>query len=570
MASFTRLTFAAVLGLILAGGVGAADDPPTAGGAEIGRLALPAQAAEPAVAAAEVDRLLREEVPGASATALQTINDQNFLRRVALDIIGRNPTPDEITEFVLDSAADKRAQVVERLLADERFGLNWGRYWRDVILYRKTEERAPFLIAQPLLTYFQTEFNKNSPWSKIATDMITATGDALENGACGLIVAQQGMPEDVTAEVSRIFLGVQIQCAQCHDHPTDRWKREQFHELAAFFPRIASRVILTQEQRSITVVANDNPSPFGRRPMNANFRFRGTPEHYMSDLQNPQARGKLMTPVLFATGQKLPLGTPDSQRRGTLAEWITAKDNPFFAKAFVNRMWSELVGEGFYEPVDDIGPDRQASAPQTLEYLAGQFAANGYDIKWLFKTITATKAYQMPAGPRRNPEQPPFQANVSQRLRADQIFDNLMAALGVDAEGPALQRGGPMAAGRQFRGGPRAVFSAVFGYDPSERREEIQTSIPQALALMNSPTINGAIRAGGFGFGGTALGRLVRQMRDDRALVTELYLRTLAREPSSDELNTCLAYVRQAGSRSEAFEDIQWSLINSTEFLHRN
>src|SRR5262249_23947659 len=122
------------------------------------------------------------------------------------------------------------------------------------------------------------------PWSQLATEMITAEGDALEKGECGLIVAQQGQPEEVVAEVSRIFMGVQIQCAQCHDHPWDRWKREQFHELAAFFPRVASRVILGQDNRSVSVIATDTSMRFGGRPGNNNMRFRGTPEHYMPDL----------------------------------------------------------------------------------------------------------------------------------------------------------------------------------------------------------------------------------------------------------------------------------------------
>jgi len=538
--------------------------------APIPRLTAPANADEPAVVAAKVDEILRMEVPASQPTAKAIVSDELYLRRATLDIVGRLPNPEEISAFVLDPAEGKRAKVVEKLVADERFGTNWGRYWRDVIMYRKTEERGQ-IIAGPLLIYLQTELNANSPWSKIATEVITASGDALENGACGLIVAQQGMPEDVTAEVSRIFLGVQISCAQCHDHPTDRWKREQFHQMAAFFPRISSRIIFMQEERkfAVTVSVNDNPFMRGRGMFN-NMRFRGTPEHFMSDLKNPQSRGTLMEPVLFATGERLSLGTSDADRRGTLAQWITAKDNPFFAKAFVNRMWSELVGEGFYEPVDDIGPDRQANAPQTLEYLASQFAASGYDVKWLFATILATKAYQMPSASRRGPEDPPFQASVAQRLRADVIYDIVLAALGVRDQ--PFQPGAGMAGGGmgRFRGGGRGIFANVFGYDPSERREEIQTSIPQALALMNSQNVNAAIRAGGFGFAQSSLSRLVRDIDDNQELIGEIYLRTLARQPSREEVKTCLAYINHAASRGEAFEDIQWSLINSTEFLHRN
>jgi hypothetical protein len=528
-----------------------------------------AWAAEPAEVAARVDASLRAEVPFANAAQASPgkVGDEVFLRRVSLDLIGRIPTPQEITAFVLDPAADKRERVVQKLLADSRYGESWGRYWRDVIMYRKTEERAQ-IVQGPLEEYLIASFNANKPWSQIATEFVTAIGDATENGACGLIIAQQGQPEEVTAEVSRIFLGIQIQCAQCHDHPTDRWKREQFHELTAFFPRVASRLVLTPERREISVVANDNMLA-GRFRGPMNMRRNGTPEHYMSDLDDPQARGTLMSPVFFATGEKLPLGTRDADRRGTLAKWMTDPANPYFAQAFVNRMWSELCGEGFYEPVDDMGPDRMATAPKTLELLANEFADGGYDMQWLFRTILATEMYQLPSAPRRGPEEPAFQANVAQRLRADQLFDNLLHVL--EASEPAGMAMGRPGGGLYGRfGGPRTTFNTAFGYDPSQRRDEIAGSIPQALVMMNSPTVNGALR----GSGRTMLARLLGEIKDDSALVQELYLKTLAREPSQSELTTCLLYVKQVGAsnsekRTEAFEDVLWSLVNSTEFLHR-
>ena len=175
----------------------------------------------------------------------------------------------------------------------------------------------------------------------------------------------------------------------------------------------------------------------------------------------------------------------------------------------------------------------------------------------------ATEMYQLPQRPRRGPEEPPFQANVAQRLRADQLFDNLLLVL--EASEPAGLGGGR--GGSVWRGrGPRGQFNTAFGYDPSERRDEIAGSIPQALAMMNSPLINGAHPRHA---GGPMLARLLAEIKDDKALVQELYLQVLAREPSQSELTTCLLYVKQVGNRTEAFEDILWALVNSTEFLHR-
>jgi hypothetical protein len=504
-------------------------------------------------AARRADELLQND-----AASLPACSDEVFLRRVWLDLAGQLPSPQRVIEFTQDKSPDKRAKLIDELLASEDFGRNWGRYWRDVIMMRRSDERA-LIARQPLETHLVKVLNENTPWNEVASGFITALGDVRENGSTGLIMAQMGRPEDTVAEVSRIFMGIQIQCAQCHDHPTDRWKREQFHELAAFFPRVAVRPTGMDGPRSFAVVADDAPQ-FRRRAGNDN-RFRGTPEHYMPDLDDPQARGTRMQPVLFATGAKLELGTKDAERRATLAQWITAKENPWFAKAMVNRLWSELVGEGFYEPVDDIGPDRTCNSPKTLEHLSMSFAESGYDVKRLYRTILLTDAYQRESQPRRSHGQPAFAANCPQRLRGDQLFDALVRALGLSDRGGGFRGRGGLGA----LAGPRGQFSQLFGYDPSDPREEVEGSIPQALAMMNSSQISSLIKADS----STQLGRLVREEQSNVEVVMQLYLRTLARQPSELELRKCLEYVEEVGDREEAFEDVQWSLVNSAEFLYR-
>jgi hypothetical protein len=523
-------------------------------------------AADPAEVAAKVDALLVSEsgLSAGKAQIAKRASDEIFLRRVTLDLQGRNPTAAEVTAFSLDPSDGKRTAIVKKLLSDSRYGDNWAKYWRDVIMYRASEQRAA-LVTGVLTTYLKDSLNQNKAWSEVATDFITASGDGLENGACALIIAQEGKPEETVAEISRIFLGVQIQCAQCHDHPTDRWKREQFHELAAFFPRVSSRVILTPDTRSITVAVTE----FGNAPFERNGnRVRGSAEHRMPDLKDPTARGTLMQPVLFATGDKVVGSQSDAQRRGTLAKWVTKPENPYFAKALVNRLWSELVGEGFYEPVDDMGPDRQCDAPQTLDCLAVAFTETNYDVKWLFETIISTDAYQRASRSRRNPDQPAFAANVPQRLRADELYDNVLAALGVrdSGSGFAGPYAGAFGGGRFGRGGGRQLFASAFGYDPSERRDEVAGTIPQALMMMNSSTVAGQIDGRSSRSG---LGKMLNDIQDDRTLIGELYLKTLAREPSKKEVDTCLAHIAEIKNRTEAFEDIHWSLVNSTEFLYR-
>jgi len=369
------------------------------------------------------------------------------------------------------------------------------------------------------------------------------------------------MAEEVASEVSRIFLGIQIQCAQCHDHPTDKWKRQQFHELASFFPRIAIRRVDDGGKRGFEVVSVNRERPAGKGGMR-----KGSTEHYMPDLKDPSAKGTLTQPKFFVNQQTLSPGMSDAERRDTLAKWLTSPENPWFAKAFVNRLWAEMVGEGFYEPVDDMGPERQASAPKTIDLLSREFASSGYDVKWLFRTITATEAYQRASRSRRNIDETPFTASCPQRLRADPLYDAILSALGI-AE-PAATRGGAGAgAGPYARlGGPRQQFAQAFGYDPSDPREEVQGGIPQALVMMNSSLINNAINASN---SRSVLGKLLADTKDNEQAVAELYLRCLAREPSKSEKKAALEHISSVKSRNEAFEDLLWALMNSTEFLHR-
>jgi hypothetical protein len=509
-------------------------------------------AQSPTEVAQKIDELLISETI-VSQTSI--CDDETFLRRAFFDIVGQPPSLEDVLVYGLEPSVNKRSLLIEFLLSDKAYGANWSRYWRDVIMYRRTNDQS--LIGVPSLESYLTDaINRGEGWDRIAVDFITATGDIQNDGRAVFIAAQQARPEETVAEISRIFLGIQIQCAQCHDHPTDRWKQEQFHELVAFFPRVALRP--QQEPRSFIVHATDSVGR--RRTSNANNRFVGTLEHTMPNLVEPTQPGKVMTPKFFVSGQTLPTGTTDAVRRDALARWITAPDNHWFAKAVANRVWAELVGEGFYEPVDDIGPDRTPSAPKTMDYLATEFTLSGYDLKWLMQTIMSTQAYQRSSLDRRNYDQIPFQANTIQPLRSDQLFDSVMSVFEIsdaDSEGTGQ--------GLRRLQSPRNVFAGVFGYDPNDPRGDVTVSIPQSLAMMNSTFINEQIQSRQ----GTMLYRLLQEVQSDRAAIQELYLRVLSRRPNRKELNTSLAYIKQVANRGESFEDLLWALLNSAEFKTR-
>ncbi|MBS0264951.1 MAG: DUF1549 domain-containing protein [Planctomycetes bacterium] len=594
------------------------------------------EAADPAQVAARVDKLITAELQQAGIDVAPICNDETFLRRVSLDIAGVPPSVSELTLFALDPSSQKRSAAVGRLLTSGSYARNWSRYWHDVVATRATETRPQFLI--PSLAAFDQWIEKqlaaNRPWNEIATDLMTATGDSRTEGQTALIISQRAEPDDIATEVSRLFLGIQLQCANCHDHPTDSWKREQFHSLAAFFPRIQVRPKgeLQSRTQSLELVSftppsgngrggrpgdflrgiRENPSLFIRRldkngdrqvsreevqqapnPQQAERLFdlgdsnkdglltadelkklpdppmnlpgRGAAEYLMPDPQEPNSTGQKLDPVFFLGGVSPGSGLPDLDRRQSLARYVTAPTNPWFAKAFVNRIWATLVGEGFYMPIDDIGPERTARHAAALEELSREFIASGYDIAWLFQTITGTATYQRQTRPRDPNQSLPFAAAIPTRLRADLLYDSLAHVLGFQEPEPVAEAEGEMMQAAQMirrQNSPRAVFHQTFAFDPSTTPDEINGTIPQALLLMNNAEINRLMRASG----NTRLRQILDKFPDNTAAIRELFLLVHSREPSAHEAATCRDYLDRVSNRQEAFEDVLWSLLNSTEF----
>jgi len=576
--------------------------------------------------AAEVDRLIAQELEQAKAAVAPLANDEDFLRRVSFDIVGQPPAPQDVTLFGLNPDPEKRAKLIDQLLESPEYGRNWARYWRDVLFLNATNMRAR--IGQATFeNWLADELNQNRKWDQIVTNLLTATGDVTQNGATALFLAHDAEPAEVAAEASRIFLGIQIQCANCHDHPSDVWKRQQFHELAAYFPRVAVRPIMQDgQQRGFEVVSvnlpaggprgggadmlRENPermvSLYDRNrdgkitkkeveesqfagPLTRIFDLllqngdtdkdgaltvdefkkmpappmqrRGSSEYFMPDLKNPASRGTPIDPRFFVDQSSPGAGQTDMERRYAAAKAFTNPDNPWFARAIINRVWSELLGEGFYMPVDDLGPTRTARFPQVLDAIAEGFVANGYDVKWLVRTVANTQTYQRQVRPKPVSEGAlPFASQTPTRLRADQLFNAIVKVLGfVDRAPPGM----PGLYGRQF--GARAAFDAVFTFDPSTPQEDITGNVQQSLVMMNDPNL----RPGLLGTGNTRLAQILRTQTDDQDAISEVYLLTLSREPSDRELKLCQAHLRDTGNRIEAFEDLLWSLVNSSEFLSK-
>jgi hypothetical protein len=473
------------------------------------------------------------------------IPDDQFIRRAYLDLIGQLPSPADVNEFLAETSPTKREKLVDRLLAMPQFGENWGRYWHDAISYRNTAGRNREL-AFDFQPWISEQFNKNVGWDKIVTAILTANGESADNPQGLLLAAHDMMPAEMAGEAARLFLGLQISCAQCHDHPNDHWKRDQFHELASFFGKVAVRRSPADMFRSATIMEK---------------RFGG--EYRMPNLENPSDPGTVVPPV-FLTGQPAPKGAGDLERRKALAEFITTPKNPLFAKAFVNRVWASLVGSPFTDAVDDIGEHQTPSLPKTFDALSKSFAATRYDVKRLMKMIVLSDAYQRHYEGAGENGSPKASASAPIRLASTQVFDALTWAVG--DLGPPRNR---------FAGGPRAgrfqgvaqMVEAVFGFDPSSDAGEIEGSIPQALLLMNNPTIHGRINARR---SDSILAKILKTHPSDDDAVRALYLRTLARTPTEAEMGRIRSYRQEVSDRGEAFEDVLWALINTVEFLHNH
>lgn len=532
----------------------------------------------PTIDAVGIDAALDKTLASSKIVLANGTSDVEFIRRIYLDTTGKLPTPEQTVRFCGSTDKKKRSRLIDDLVKGDSFAQNWARYWRDVVAYRAPNTNPAQVGYDFLETWLADQFKKNTPWDEITTELITATGSFDENGASAFALAETSAPVEMAGEVSRIFLGVQIQCAQCHDHPNDPWKREQFHELAAFFQGANSRRAGAQVKgvRAVFEVVNQP----------------GIPRYTMPDLKDPTVQIPIKPKFFLASSeQPIPEKLPVKARRELAARYVTAQDNPWFAKAFVNRTWASLIGEGFVNPIDDLGPTREVHHAELFDDLAAQWQAGGYDVRWLYTTILNTKAYQRQIRSTNTAAgRTAFAANCSSRLRSDQILDALIQVLklpdgqanasrampangkkaaeaGVaDAKGKKAAEAIGVAVKAIPKGQPngRALFNTVFGVDPSVSSDEVLGTIPQALFLMNSPLVNQGITRKD-----SVVAEILNGTPDNHMALDLLYVRVLARKPTPKELTICGHYLEAVGNRREVFEDILWSLINSTEFLSR-
>src|SRR5262245_31741119 len=492
-----------------------------------------------ALTSQQVDALMERYVGGIQNAIL--VDDEAFLRRLTLDLIGRQPTMAEMETFLADKAADKRAAVVEKLLAAPEFGGNWANYWSDVVSYRTPSPELTFLNYTPFKHWLAEQFNQNKGWDETTFNVITAIGKVADNPAATYIGFHAGDKSRLAAETTRVFLSTQIQCAECHDHKFVDMPQETFHHIAAFFVRASAKLPWNDSSQ---IVVSSKPAG----------------EHKM------EGKGPDMKPIAFDQ-REVELGRSDVSRRAELAQWIVGPENPWFAKAFVNRVWARMMGRGFCEPVDEIGELGDRVLPEVHAALADHFIASQFDVKDVFRVVALSKSYQREIRDADKGVNKPFVAIPAGRLRGDEVFDSLQAAVELPNYTP------PQAAATgEFRFPPppkstRDLVNEAFGFDPSAEQANVARTMQQAMLLMNNKQIQAQVNADPSS--GTMLGKLLADEKDNEAAIRALYQKVLARRPTMQEIALATDHLKSSANRNAGFEDSLWGMINSAEFLSR-
>lgn len=512
----------------------------TASAADVGRKGLdPAKTSGDAQKLAEtVDRMLRAKWAAAGITPVAPADDAEYLRRVSLDLVGKIPAAADARNYLDDPRPDKRARLVERLLESPAYTARATELWRQLLLPEADTDGQARIVSGPFQAWVRRKVAEEAGYDDIVREVLTVrlggrnanpySGRA-EPSPIGFYFAKDGKPENLAAGTARAFLGIRLECAQCHDHPFAKWKREEFWSFAAFFAGV-QRQGTDDAVGSIREVA-------GRREL----AIAGT---------------KKIVKAVHLDGIE-PAWKARAEGRQLLADWITSKENPYFAKAAVNRVWARFFGAGLVDPVDDMDEENAPIVPELLDELAREFVAHDYDLKYLIRAITATKAYGLTSALDRPDPTPPqmFSAMAVRGLSPGQLFDSLAQATG-------FREGGD---GDVVMGDARGQFLERFA-DRDQRPTEAQTSILQSLTLMNGRIVSGATSLED---GGTLPAVAEAPYLDTAGRVEALFLAALTRRPRPDELTFLSSYVERggpAGDPSQALADVFWAILNGPEF----
>ncbi|MBL9176074.1 MAG: DUF1553 domain-containing protein [Verrucomicrobiales bacterium] len=510
------------------------------------RITVPAEHLLPAESYAAlpannfIDRLAYEQFQRLGLFPSDLCSDAEFLRRAKLDAVGLLPTPEEVRAFLADPSPDKRRRFIARVLEDPAYADFWANKWADLL--RPNPDRVGVKSVFVLDQWIRERFRAHEPYNEFVREILLAEGSNHRTGPA-VIYRDRRDPPELTTMFSQLFLGTRLECAKCHHHPNERWSQDDFYQFAAFFGPVKQK--------------GAGLSP----PISA-----GTESFYYSPggtVKNPVS-GEVMTPRA-PDGPEIKDEGNDPRRK--LVDWLTSPGNPFFARAAVNRVWAGFFGRGLVHPVDDFRSSNPCVNPALLDALAADFESNGYDLRHLIRTILESRLYQLGTEPNASnvADTRNFSRAYRRRLPAEVMVDAVRDATGVPDTFAAMPAGGRAMQTWSYK--IESHFLDAFGRPnsssdcPCER--DTQLSVVQSLHLMNSKALQAKLS--------DPAGRvhaLASGTQTPEEITTELYLRTLSRPPSAEELGKATAaFAAPGATRQTAAEDVFWSLLNSPEFI---
>jgi len=584
-------------------------------------LVMSSSGKENSISSKDIDKMIEQKWSGNNLEPSEQTTDAEFVRRIYLDLTGRTPTAGEVAAFLSDASSVKRQKKIDELLGSEEYGNFMADEWINILFPYDTKKKVPQVTYKLVKNEFANSFNQNRPYTEFVNKIVSAQGFATSNPYT-LFAASLETPEDAAGRTMKIFAGKQIQCAQCHKHPYENITQDDFYGVAAFFSRKQVLPLLNKKQadnieQRITKMekqitkARDNdkneqmntkstdemPDDMKKMPEHQNVKKNNpdksanknkqkkynippqwavdslkqrlalkefTPDVLIWDAYNGQmtydAKGTQKTVAPKYLGGASVSSDPGIDRRQMFADYLTTKDTRQVAKEFVNRFWKHFLGYGFINPVDDFKSDDSGTNPQLLDMLADEFIKSNFDIKNLFRLITNTDVYQLSSTPNttNKDDHDYFSRAILRPLSSIQLANSLMTTSGyfnmksvIDKEQSEIDK-------IKFR--IRQLFVYTFNDDEMNESENFNGTITQALLLMNSNLSEKVTEKKP----GNTLANIMNNIKEPQDRINYLYLNTLSRYPTKKEMSQALD---NADEKKEFYEDLQWSLINSSEYI---
>ncbi len=500
-----------------------------------------------------IDREVLRQLKQLNIPPSDRAGESEFLRRAYLDTIGRLPSIDETQSYLADDSPDKRDQLIEQLLVQPEFVDYWSYRWSDILLVNGSKLRPK--AVESFYQWIRSHVEAGTPWDVFVREILTSRGSSFENGATNFFANHQ-TPEEMTENASQAFLGLSIACAKCHNHPLEKWTNDQYYAMANLFARVRAKGW-----------GGDSRNGDGNRTL------------VVLD------RGDLIQPLTGKPQPPAPLDAPPMEiddpadRREYLADWLTAPENPYFARSITNRVWANFFGVGLVESVDDMRVSNPASNEALLAAASQHLIDSGFDLKSLMRTILQSETYQRSSQslPENAAEKRFYSHYYPRRLMAEVLLDAISDVTDAPTEFTQISfPGADMQKTDLYPKGTRALqlydsavasyFLQTFGRNTRditcecERSDE--PSVVQVLHLSNGDTINQKLAAKE-----NRLSRWIADGLDDGTIIDQVFLAALSRQPTAQEREALLASLQGQEDRRQALEDLVWSVLSSSEFL---